>query len=61
MSTLIYTDELDKRISKENAKLFYNMTIDEFYKKIKKFANEPSYGFNNLKLADGFFNYVTNY
>lgn len=55
MTSKNYTDELDKRISNQNAKLFYNMTIDDFYLYIKKFANTPSYGFNNLKLGDGFF------
>lgn len=55
MTSKNYTDELDKRISNQNAKLFYNMTIDDFYLYIKKFGNTPSYGFNNLKLGDGFF------
>lgn len=55
MTSKNYTDELDKRISNQNAKLFYNMTIDDYYLYIKKFGNTPSYGFNNLKLGDGFF------
>ena len=50
-----YTDELDKRVSRESAKLFCNMNVDDYYLYIKKFASQPSPGYNNLTLGEGFY------
>ena len=50
-----YSDALDKRVSRESAKLFYNMTVDDYYLYIKNFASQPSYGFNNLTLGEAFY------
>ena len=55
MKTHNYSDELDKRVSRQSAKLFYNMTVDDFYLYIKKFASQPSDGYNNLTLGEGFY------
>ena len=55
IETGYFPDNLSEPIYRESAKIFQNMTVDEYDKYIKQFLNLPTEGFNNLKKGEAFY------
>ena len=50
-----FPDDLSESFYKESAKIFQNMTLDEYDKYIKQFLKKPVDGFNNLSKGNAFY------
>ena len=55
IETGYFPEEFNNKFYRENAKIFQNMTIEEFDKYIKHFLNLPTEGFNNLTKGTAFY------